>query len=82
MINLRHDTNKLVEAFRLDCPKKMKKTLDFFYFLHTQVYRKKQAISWAIGRVWIDETLTDNEKAYLIFSLGRMYENNEEKEVK
>jgi hypothetical protein len=32
------------------------------------------AISWAVQRIWLDETISDNAKCYLIFSIGRFYQ--------
>ena len=74
MLKLKIDADNLPKAFQFtddDVLELMKK----FYFLGDQLIHQKQSISWAIQRVWIDETLSDNAKAYLIFSLGRMYEN-------
>ena len=33
-----------------------------------------QCVSKCIERVWVDETLDDNMKAFMLFMLGRMYE--------
>jgi len=32
------------------------------------------SLAWLIERVWVDETLTDNEKAFMIFCIGRFFE--------
>lgn len=31
-------------------------------------------VSWCMQRVWIDERLNDNQRCFLIFMLGRMYQ--------
>jgi len=66
---------KLVKAFGLDSDETIFKMLNFFYGMTDKILKEKLSFAWAIQRVWIDETLSDNEKAYLIFGLGRWYEN-------
>jgi len=66
---------KLVKAFGLDNDETIFKMLNFFYGMTDKILNGNLSFAWAIQRVWIDETLSDNEKAYLIFGLGRWYEN-------
>lgn len=74
MIRLDHTSKSLIKAFGFTTDASIHKLLDFFYFVTTQIEKGGKAFSWAVSRIWIDEMLSDNEKAYLIFSLGRLFE--------
>lgn len=43
------------------------------YFL--QFYEDCSLVSKAIERIWVDETINDNVKAFAIFSVGRLNEH-------
>ncbi len=36
-----------------------------------------RSVTWCMERVWIDEQLSDNAKCHLLFTLGRLYNDDE-----
>lgn len=69
MINFEHNAVTLKDAFKIT-----QEESEVFEELMQQLNNKSTTVSWTIQRVWIDERLSDNARAYAIFTLGRYYE--------
>lgn len=68
MLYINNDKRYLHEAFNLDDTAVEK--LDWLL----EYSKNCQCVSKSIERVWVDETLDDNTKAFMLFTLGRIYE--------
>ena len=71
MINFEHDAISLTDAFKIT-----QKDNEVFEEIMAQMKLpdKNLPVSWVIQRLWIDERLSDNARAYAIFTVGRFYE--------
>ncbi len=71
MINFEHEATTLKDAFKIT-----QEESDLFDEIMQQLKlpEKNRPVSFVIQRLWIDERLSDNAKAYAIFTVGRFYE--------
>lgn len=68
MLNYDHSSQDLKQAFNLT-EDSMQKAVFFLNF-----YDKCKNVSKSIERIWIDETIDDNTRAFTIMTLGRYIE--------
>jgi len=71
MIRFNHSADTIVDSFNLTADEQL--VIDKLF---DQLIQDKKSASplWFIQRVWIDELLSENAKAFLIFTVGRYYE--------
>lgn len=69
MVKFEHEAKTLEDAFGLG--DNHEAVIDTF----VDLYLKHKTASKIVERIWIDETIDDNTKAFAIFSMGRVYEN-------
>ena len=74
MLTLNHRAKNIARAFYLTSEGE-KRVTALSKLLIRNVATRKRPITWAINRIWIDEILTENERCFLVFSLGRLYED-------
>ena len=68
MLNYDHSSQDLKQAFNLT-EDSICKTIYFLKF-----YDECKNVSRAVERIWIDETIDDNTRAFTIMTLGRYIE--------
>ena len=68
MINFNNDKRALVDACNLT-EEQIEKIVWFIDF-----YDKCEKVSKCIERIWIDENIDDNTRAFALFTIGRLYE--------
>jgi len=71
MLSFNHTADSIVDSFNIT--KKEQEYIDDLFKTLVNV-KKRSSPLWFIQRVWIDEVLSDNAKAFLIFTVGRYYE--------
>ena len=71
MVTFNFKADTIVDSFNIG-----KEEQDYIDKLFKQLIVDKRHASalWFLQRVWVDEHLTDNGKAFLVFTTGRYYE--------
>ncbi len=77
MVKFDHDLSAIPDAFNMS-KAETKKVFKMFKWL-TKV-KPVRPLTWTLQRIWIDETISDNAKCFLIFALGRAYQDCVRKE--
>ena len=70
MINLDDNETNLLKAFHLT-EEDTKAANEF-----NNCIDRARTVTWYVRRIWIDEKMSENLKCYLIFLLGRAYEQS------
>jgi hypothetical protein len=70
VINFNNAEPLLPQACNLDTAQ-VEQVLWFMEF-----YDQHKNVSRVMERIWIDETINDNTRAFALFTIGRMYEKN------
>jgi len=72
MINFKDGCNDLIGAFNLT--EEDKREVSKFIFNRAKTASEKEGVSYRIRAVWLNESYSDNLKAFLIFTIGRAYQ--------
>lgn len=76
MIRFNQKAHKLVDAMNITA-EGFKLVQEKWMHIDNQFKDHKKTVGWAMQRINIDEQLNEGQKYYLVFSLGRMYQDHE-----